>query len=320
MRIQELLDDIRKQDIVLPEFQREYVWTREQAKQLVVSLFKQYPVGGLLLWKTDQPPKLKNVDELPDKLGTIRVLLDGQQRLTTLHMLISGDIPAYYTEAEIENDPRDLFFHLDTADFQYYQPSRMIGDLMWRRMIDCFADNSLNVMAIADQATEDPNEKFEIAQRLNENLNRLRSIRDIDLPEQVVPHHASLGDAIDIFDRVNSQGTKLTDAELALTHVTGEWPHARRVMKEKIDECVALNFRLSLTFMTRALTATVTRRALFETIHDRPRQELEEGWRKLSRTMDYLITLLPQQAFIHSTDDLNTTNVLIPIIAFLFTQ
>ncbi len=317
MQIRELLDDIRKQDIVLPEFQREYVWTREQAKQLVVSLFKQYPVGGLLLWKTDHPPQLKNVDELPDKLGTIRVLLDGQQRLTTLHMLIAGDIPAYYTEAEIENDPRDLFFHLDTADFQYYQPSRMTGDVMWQRMIDCFADNNLNVIAIADQATEDPNKKLEIANRLNENLNRLRSIRDIDLPEQVVPHHASLGDAIDIFDRVNSQGTKLTDAELALTHVTGKWPRARRVIKEKIDECGALNFRFSLTFMTRALTATVTRRALFETIHDRPRQELEEGWRKLSRTIDYLISLLPHQAFIHSTDDLNTTNVLIPIIAYL---
>lgn len=317
MSIQELLNDIRNQNIVLPEFQREYVWTREQAKQLVVSLYKQYPVGGLLLWKTNNPPELKNVNELPDKIGTVQVLLDGQQRLTTLHMLIYGDIPAYYTKAEIENDPRDLFFHLETADFQYYQPSRMAGDVMWQRMIDCFTDSSLNVMAIADKATDDPNDKFELAKRLNENLTRLRSIRGLDFPQQVVPHHASLDDAIDIFDRVNSQGTKLTDAELALTHVTGKWPNARRVMKEKIDECAARHFRFGLTFMTRALTATVTGRALFETIHGRPRQELEEGWTKLSRTMDYLINLLPLQAFIHSTDDLNTTNALVPIIAYL---
>ena len=83
-------------------------------------------------------------------------------------------------------------------------------------------------------------------------------------------------DAIDIFDRVNSQGTKLTDAELALTHVTGKWPDARRVIKVKIDELAALNFRFGLTFMTRALTATVTGRALFETIHD----VLEKIWKK----------------------------------------
>jgi uncharacterized protein with ParB-like and HNH nuclease domain len=77
-KISELLSDTEKQNLVLPEFQREYVWTREQAKQLMVSLFKGYPIGGLLVWKTDQPPELKNVDRLPDKLGTIQVLLDGQ--------------------------------------------------------------------------------------------------------------------------------------------------------------------------------------------------------------------------------------------------
>jgi uncharacterized protein with ParB-like and HNH nuclease domain len=75
---------------VLPEFQREYVWTRDQAKQLIVSLVKGYPVGGLLVWKTDQPPELKNVKKLPEKMGAVHVLLDGQQRLTTLHMLLTG--------------------------------------------------------------------------------------------------------------------------------------------------------------------------------------------------------------------------------------
>ena len=269
------------------------------------------------MWKTDRPPELKNIDHLPDKLGTVRVLLDGQQRLTTLHMLLSDAIPAYYSAADIENDPRDLYFHLETADFQYYQRSRMSGDPMWKRVVDCFSDTTLNVMAIADAATSDPTEKFELAQRLNDNLNRLRSILDIDLPEQLVPHHASLDDAIDIFDRVNSQGTKLTDAELALTHVTGKWPHARREIKEKIEECSGRNFRFGLTFMTRALTATVTGRALFETIHGKPKQDLQEGWQKLSRTIDYLISLLPHQASIHSTDDLNTTNALIPIVAYL---
>ena len=108
MKIGELLDSIRKQDLVLPEFQREYVWTLDQAKQLMVSLARGYPVGGILLWKTDNPPELKNIVALPEKLGTVQVLLDGQQRLTTLHMLITGEIPTYYTKAEIENDPRNL--------------------------------------------------------------------------------------------------------------------------------------------------------------------------------------------------------------------
>ena len=78
MKISELLDGIRKRDLVLPEFQREYVWTREQSKQLMVSLTKGYPVGCLLFWKTDKPPDLKNITDLPEKLGMIEVILDGQ--------------------------------------------------------------------------------------------------------------------------------------------------------------------------------------------------------------------------------------------------
>jgi len=45
VKINQLLDDIRNKDLVLPEFQREFVWSREQAKQLMISLFKGYPVG-----------------------------------------------------------------------------------------------------------------------------------------------------------------------------------------------------------------------------------------------------------------------------------
>lgn len=317
MRIGELLDDIRNRDLVLPEFQREYVWSRDQAKQLMDSLFKGYPVGGLLLWKTDNPPELKNVSELPDRIGTVQVLLDGQQRLTTLHMLLRGDIPAYYTEADIQSDPRDLYFNLQSGEFQYFQASRMRGDPLWRSVVDCFRGRELNVIKIAMQSECDEEAKLTLAEVLNENLNRLKAIVDIDLPAQIVPHHANLDVAIDIFDRVNSQGTKLTEAELALTHVTGKWPQARRVLKQKMETSATKNFHFGLNFMTRALTSTVMGRALFETIHNEQRPALEEGWSKLDRVIDYLMNILPQQAFIHSTEDLSTTNALIPWVAFL---
>ena len=48
VKIRELLDGIHTKDLVVPEFQREYVWSREQAKQLMISLTKEYPVGSLL--------------------------------------------------------------------------------------------------------------------------------------------------------------------------------------------------------------------------------------------------------------------------------
>ena len=318
MKIYELLDMVRKQDLVLPEFQREYVWSREQAKQLLDSLLRGYPVGALLFWKTDHPPELKNITHVPEKLGTFQVILDGQQRLTTLYLLIEGEIPPYYTEADITMDPRDLYYNLKAGELQYYQASKMQGDPLWRRVVDCFRNqDAINVFEIAIQLTSNHEEALKLAQQLNKNLNRLIHIKEVDLPVQMVPSHASLEAAIDIFDRVNSQGTKLTDAELALTHITGKWPEARRAMKQKIEELSVKHFYFDLTFMTRALTVVVCHRALFETIHPRPRLELEEGWEILSRILDYLVSVLPQRAFIHSTEDLNSTNVLIPLVAYL---
>lgn len=317
MKIGQLLDEIRTKNLVLPEFQREYVWTREQAKQLMVSLVKDYPVGSLLFWKTDNPPDLKNLDKLPEKLGAVQIILDGQQRLTTLYMLLSGEIPPYYTERDIITDPRDLYFHLEDGDFQYYQPSRMKGNLLWWRVVDCFNSTEIYIFEIAKQQSQSDQDAFKLAQRYNDHLTRLRQIREKDLPEQIVPVRATIDEAIDIFDRVNSQGTKLTDAELALTHVTGKWPQARRGMKSKIDELSKRNFHFNLTFMIRALTGVVVRRALFHTIHDRSRSELEPGWAQLGKILDYMVTMLPQHAFIHATDDLNTSNVLVPLVVYL---
>lgn len=204
-KINELLSDIQTQNLVLPEFQREYVWTRDQAKQLMVSLVKGYPVGGLLVWKTDNPPELKNVRQLPEKMGAIQVLLDGQQRLTTLHMLLTGSIPAYYRPEDILNDPRDLCFNLETGDFQFYQSSRMNGDPMWCRVVDCFDGQKISPFAIATQSGREEAASFDLAERLNRHLNAIRAVKDVDLPVQVVPHHAPLEEAIDIFDRINSR-------------------------------------------------------------------------------------------------------------------
>jgi len=315
-KISDLIGYIEKKDLVLPEFQREYVWTREQAKQLFVSLYKEYPVGGLLFWTTDDPPELKNIDHLPEKIGTVKVILDGQQRLTTLYLNTRGEIPPYYKETDILTDPRDLYFNINTGDFQYYQASKMKGNALWLSVVECFADTDINIFEIAQNQSDNTEEQFEIAKILNNNLNQLRQIKNIKLPDQEVPIHATLDEAIDIFDRVNSQGTKLTDAELALTHVTGKWSSARRVIKKKIEELGTKNFRFDLTFMVRALVGVVCHRALFETIHVKQKEELKTGWQQLSKILDYLISILPN-ASIHSTEDLNTTNALVPIIVYL---
>jgi hypothetical protein len=317
MRISELISDIRNRDLVLPEFQREYVWTREQAKQLLVSLTRKYPVGGILLWKTQNPPELKNVSGHESRLGSYQIILDGQQRLTTLYMLLTGDIPPYYREEDIQIDPRNLFFSLVDGDFQYYQPVRMRDDPTWVSVTSCIQDTGQIAFDVAKNVHSEQADQFVAAQRYTDNLQNLKDILNIDLPEQVIPPEATLDEAIDVFDRVNSLGTKLTDAELALTHVTGKWPQARRVIKGKIDQLSESNFEFDLTFMTRSLAVVVTDHALYDHIHHSSREQVEDGWNRLSKILDYLANILSTQGFIHSTQDLSTTNALVPLVKYL---
>jgi hypothetical protein len=244
------------------------------------------------------------------------VILDGQQRLTTLYLFTQDEIPPYYTRDDIKNDPRGLYFDLETGDLQYYQATRMQHNPTWVPVTECFM-RSTNIFELAGKKAAEERNPFELAQRYNDNLTRLRNILERDYPIQTVPSSADIDDAINVFDRVNSLGTKLTEADLALAHITGKWPQARQVMKSKLRELEEKRFTFDLTFMVRCLTAVVNARALFETIHETKAEILKEGWGKLTKILDYLVTVLPALAHVHSTDDLNTTNVLVPPVAYL---
>jgi uncharacterized protein with ParB-like and HNH nuclease domain len=92
MKISTILDKIDERQLFVPAFQREYVWKREDAKELIDSLVKSYPTGTMLTWETNKPPELKGQHVYDEKQGAVRILLDGQQRITTLYMLIRGTL------------------------------------------------------------------------------------------------------------------------------------------------------------------------------------------------------------------------------------
>lgn len=141
MKIEELISGIKRQEIVVPEFQREFVWGANRAKDLIRSLLNEYPIGGILIWKTDNPPQLKgpNFDEPEGGGRTYQVLLDGQQRSTALYMLITGEIPPFYKQGDINSDPRELSYNLYTGELQYMNSS-MSKDKSWQYVTDCLND------------------------------------------------------------------------------------------------------------------------------------------------------------------------------------
>src|SRR5436853_6980449 len=97
MQIATILDQIDLGSMALPEFQRGYVWNRDQVRGLMDSLYRRYPVGGLLVWitRTETPDLAVRGGQLL-RAGTVRLLLAGQQRLTTLYGIIRGRSPQLF--------------------------------------------------------------------------------------------------------------------------------------------------------------------------------------------------------------------------------
>ena len=120
MKISQILDKVDDNQLFVPAFQREYVWKRKDAKRLFESLLKEFPTGSLLTWETSQPPELKGGVQHNSSMGAIKLILDGQQRITTLYMIIRGKFPPYYNEEEIENDVRNLHIEVEKKELCFY--------------------------------------------------------------------------------------------------------------------------------------------------------------------------------------------------------
>src|SRR5437773_55094 len=116
--VEDLLKDINKRHLILPEFQRGYVWTRDQVRSYVTSLYRGYPSGSFLIWRTPNPGRVRGMDEPDSDVVYYNLILDGQQRLTSLFTLMYGEPPSFY---EGETLYFDLFFNLIDESFSYWK-------------------------------------------------------------------------------------------------------------------------------------------------------------------------------------------------------
>ncbi|MGH3282870.1 MAG: DUF262 domain-containing protein, partial [Trebonia sp.] len=131
-----ILDQIDSGSMLLPEFQRGYVWNRDQVRGLMRSLYLEYPVGGLLIWETHADGTL--VGGAAGGTGAPRLLiLDGQQRITSLYGIVRGRPPAFFHGDE--GAFSGLWFHVENEAFEFLpsagdpgeDPARASADPRW---------------------------------------------------------------------------------------------------------------------------------------------------------------------------------------------
>jgi hypothetical protein len=321
MKISTILDKIDEKQLFVPAFQREYVWKRDDAKQLIDSLIKEYPTGTMLTWETANPPELKGPHRYDPKQGAVRILLDGQQRVTTLYLLIRGEVPPYYKLADITNDTRGLYANLETLELAYYMKTRMEKNPLWQDVTDVF-QKKVRAKDVV-RALEEKGEKVDRDRddRIDDNTRALESILDRDFPEQTIPIKASIREAIDIFYKVNASGVALTDAELALAQISGYWPQARDLFKAKLAQLENEGFVFRLDFMVYVLLGCLYHMGSdMRKLHtEENAQALKDAWGRLdTKVLDYVVNLLRTNAYVDHTHEVSSIYALIPIIVYCF--
>jgi hypothetical protein len=312
--IQELLSQIRRGEILLPEFQRGYVWSRNQVRGLVQSLYRKHPTGHLLIWKTYKPSPVRGGKTSEN--GHSLLLLDGQQRLTSLHVLFEGEAPPFY---EGESLFFDLYFNIQTEEFRFWQKTLMNKNPAWISVHE-FLSQGLGVMLESlDQLTE---ERRELIQQNLGRLSRLDQIRDYTYTvDQVSGDEFTVEQVVEIFNRVNKAGTTLTKADLGLAHICSIWPEARQEMRSFQGAMGAHGFGVDFNFIVRCLAGVATGSVMLEGafLHTAA-EDLQAGWKQMQAAFEHLVNVLRHDAFVDDLGDLPTNYVLVPMTIYLARQ
>ena len=123
---------------------------------------------------------------------------------------------------------------------------------------------------------------------------------------------------VTIFNLVNSSGTELSKADLALARICVGWPEARDVLKAAQQHFEAAGFKFKLEFFTRCISAVAVGNTYFEGGFDKSAPEVvRKAWNESERVLEYLVNILRNDAYIDSSDTLSTPYVLLPLVVYL---
>ena len=347
--IEELVSQIERGELRLPEMQRKYVWRGTRVRDLLDSLYRGCPSGAILVWETDSDVALQDlsVSQQKNPYGTTKLLLDGQQRLTSLSAVIRG------AEVQVKSrkKPIDILFNLehpdevtfvtevderaevdedeleDLPDAQEDDLAKRFSEMtfvvaskrlealpQWVSVTDVFASDSdakfLKQAGVKD--FEDP--RFN---KYAERLKRLRSIKKYAYTVHILGREKSYEEVTEIFVRVNSLGAKLRSSDLATAQITAKWPNSLSKFESFGSECEKMGFPLDTGGMVvRNLIATITGQSRFKTVSRISQEALQKAWPSSQESLKFALDFVRSNADIDSVALLSSPFILISIALY----
>lgn len=304
LTIRDLISEIDKRQMILPEFQRGYVWSQTQVREFVRSLYRGYPTGSFLIWKTPDPGLVRAGAPVGDDSKYFNLILDGQQRLTSIYTLVTGEAPPFY---EGEKLFFNLYFNLQSEEFAYYKKQAMSGRAEWVQVTEFFKQGVAAFFASHNAESEVYLANFDKLQKLDAIIGYSYYVDTIA--------EEDINRAVEIFNLVNSKGTRLSASDLALAHVCASWPEARQSFRAAQAELAQHHFDFNLDVYTRIAATVATNSGTYDSLYSTPIETVQEAWTKGKQALEYLVNVLRGDAYIDQSRHLKTAFPLYPLIA-----
>lgn len=310
--IPEILDQVARGQIRVPAFQRGYVWEPDRVAYLMDSIYKRYPFGSLLFWRTKEKLSVER-DLGPFKLPEpkddypVDYVLDGQQRITSIFGTFQTSLP-------IENSPTwtDIYFDTEAEDnaqdtlFVALSPTEAQGTRY-------FPIRTLFDPAAYRRATKDlPDEK---TARIDAVYT---AFQQTQIPVQVSKTEEKATVAI-IFERVNRQGVELDTLQLLSAWTWSEEFQLQEAFKDLTEDLAPFGFagvggdsNLLLRCCSAVLTGDASPEALMRLNGSNVRKEFRKVMNGIHYAVDYVINNFSA----HTISNLPFTTALVPLSAF----
>ena len=202
-QLQHIIYEIERGSIKIPQFQREFVWSRDKSAKLMDSLLKGFPIGTFIIWKTNE--ELRSVRNLGDiqlpatpRGDSIQYVLDGQQRLTSLFATLKGLNVKHAGRSE---DFGEMYVDLE---------AEIDGDLVIADVSDREAGTCIRVTDLKNKDFDELN----ISDRYREKIRTYRQVIDSYMCSVILVPEAKIDTATEIFTRINVTGKPLSAFEI----------------------------------------------------------------------------------------------------------
>ncbi|MFT7632350.1 MAG: hypothetical protein ACI87E_003402 [Mariniblastus sp.] len=235
--LSKLIDDIEMGQIGLPDIQRPFVWKNSKVRDLFDSMYRGYPVGYFLFWENQVGEKTKQIgvnihQKVPDLL-----IVDGQQRLTSLYAVLKG---IAVVRENYENEHIEIAFRPTDGTFQVCDAAIRKDPEYLPNISDLFAPTASQFAIVGEYlenlaAHREKSEKEFTAEEKKAcelSLQRLFNLTSFPFTTLQLSANIEEEQVAEVFVRINSEGKKLNQADFILTLMSVFWEDGRKELED----------------------------------------------------------------------------------------